>query len=126
MGLREKLLARRELKRERVEVPGLDEPVFVRQMSPREKDDYEAGRYDFSGKRPKLDFTNTRASLVAACACDEGGKLIFSERDIDALGEVSPEVVEALFAAAQKLNGLGGKDEENELKNGQPSSSPTA
>lgn len=129
MGLREKLLARRGLKRERVEIPGIDEPVYVRQLSPREKDEWESSRWNQSGKRVRLDFTNARARLVAMATVDQAGKQVFTMADVAALGEAEPDMVEALVDVALRLSKLTAKDdeagEEGHLKNGLASGSPT-
>lgn len=54
------------------------------------------------GKMPD----NWMEMIVAASACDEFGKLIFSDDDVAALSNKNAVVLEKLFTASIELNGL--------------------
>lgn len=54
------------------------------------------------GKMPD----NWMEMVVAASACDESGKLIFSDGDVAALSNKNAVVLEKLFTASIELNGL--------------------
>ena len=65
----------------------------------------------------KVTTDNIRAKLVASCLVDEQGKLLFSEADIEKLGNKNAKVLDQIFAVAQKLNGIGNAEVEELAKN---------
>ena len=64
----------------------------------------------------KLD--NVRAKLVCRCVVDgPGGGLIFSEADVEALGNKSALELQRVFDVARRLSGLTDEDVEELSKN---------
>lgn len=93
-----------------VAVPELGGDVIMRGMTGVERDVFEMSCFEGRGKKRDWNMRNMRAKLVAFCCIDEQGKRIFSDHDVEALGEVRADVVDRLFGIAQKLSGM--KDED--------------
>lgn len=114
---REQILAAMDLKIESVDVPEWGGTVYVRNMTGRARDQFESSRYKLIGEKIEILHQNTRAALLAASLCDSKGTLMFSEKDVEALGEKNGAVLDRLFDVAQRLSGLRQKDAEEKLKN---------
>jgi hypothetical protein len=97
-----------------VEVEEWGGTVLVSTMSGSAKDRFDAS---VMGKNGGVNIVNIRAKLVAACLVDDEGNLLFSEADINKLGKKSCTALDKVFAAAQKLNGIGNEEIENMAKN---------
>jgi hypothetical protein len=91
--------------------------VFVREMSARERDDYEASLVTGKGKKTEVNFKDMRAKLAAATCCDADGTLIFRPEDVEWLSAKPVKVLNRICDAARKLNGLNEDDEEDTVKN---------
>lgn len=90
-----------------VQVPGLSGGVLVRGMTGFQRDAYEASLFSGKGKNRDINMKNVRAKLVVACACDiESGARIWSDADVDVVGQLPARVLNPMFAAAQKLSGI--------------------
>jgi hypothetical protein len=100
---RETILARTELGRQEVPVPEWGGSVYVREISGRDRDRFEASLVDKS--KPEM-FDNARARFVAIVACDAAGKPLFSDADVAQLGELSAAALDRIFDAGRKLNGM--------------------
>ena len=94
-----------------VDVPEWGGKVRLMTMSGLARDRFEAS---FQGGN---DMKNIRARLAAATIVDENGSLLFSEKDVSALGEKSGAALDRVFEAAQKLNRIGERDIEELSKN---------
>lgn len=128
MGLRDKILkAKGRLRREPVEVPEWadlleGEKVYVRELTGRERDEYEAERVKVTfGPRGRvsqeINLRNLRARLVVRTLVGEDGKRVFSEADAAEVGELGGAVLDRLFDVAQRLSGLSKDADEALLKN---------
>jgi hypothetical protein len=115
---RDAFLAATTLPTEMVPIPELGGVVQVRGLSAAGRDTFEKSMWVKKGKARELNMANIRARLVALCVVDESGQRTFSDEDVEALGQVRADIVDRLFAVAQRLSGLGDQDVE-EL--GQPS-----
>lgn len=100
---------------EKVDVPGLDAPIYVKGMTGRERDSFESSCFAQQGKTREFTAENLRAKLLARTVCDADGKRLFTDFDVQTIGELPAEVVDVLFSKAQELSGIGSKDME-ELK----------
>lgn len=90
--------------------------VFVREMSARERDIYEASM--FKGKKTKvLNLIDGRAKMVVAVACDADGNAIFQPEDVEWLTLKPVGFINRIFAAASELNNFTEEDEEELVKN---------
>jgi hypothetical protein len=87
-------------------------------LSGTERDRFEMSAFrDENGKRV-VDTLYLRARLVALCLVDDDGRRLFNDEEITQLSDELPaSVVNTLFAAAQKLNGLDAGAAEEAEKN---------
>lgn len=123
---KQQILAAQDVLFEDVPVPEWGGAVRIKGMSSRERDDYElASMSDLSGLDPndkellnkmKERMDNIRARLVAFTAVDEAGNLLFTEADLEALGRKSAAAMQRCYEAAQRLNGIGEKQQEALVK----------
>jgi len=81
--LRERILAAPDLHRELVEVPEWGVSLYVRVMTARERDAFEAQQLTLARQDRGTD--NIRARLVVLTAVDEQGARVFGDADADAL-----------------------------------------
>jgi hypothetical protein len=106
---------------------GNEEFVYVRQMTGRERDQFEQSlvkeKKDADGKivdyeRSLEDF---RAKLAVCTMCDEKGVAILKIGDYPILSQhMSARRLETIVNEAQKLNKISDKDKENLTKNSNP------
>ena len=75
---------------------------FVREMSARQKEKYEA----FLTENVGSDCGLLRASLIVATVCDADGVLQFEPSQLNLIADLPSSVVTPLFDAALKLNGM--------------------
>ena len=118
---REALLQKDALKIEKVELTrGF---VFVREMTAKDKDDWEQSilkqKTNSKGSvQYETSLEDFRAKLAVATVCDEEGKLLFKPQDIKLLNAaMSASNMEKIVDAAQRLNAITEKDREEILKN---------
>ncbi len=125
----EDILKAEDRKIETVPVPEWGGEVLVREMSGLERD-----RFDISVRdaNDNLNLQNYRARLVAACACDAAGKLLFTPFQAQDLGQKSSLILMRIFRVAQKLNGMSQeavadakKDSSETASGASPSDSPS-
>lgn len=113
-SLREKILAAHDVPEEVVAVPEWDVTLTVRGLTVREQERFYRS---LQAKQPKgrkgkadsdIETDGFAAKLLVLTVYDEAGKdRVFEEGDAAALLEKSSRPVQRLFAAAQRLNGLG-------------------
>ena len=85
--------------------------IYVREVS-------ALARGKFESANEEADFNATiRPRWVAMTACDEQGDLLFDDGDIEAIGQMPLSIVNAIFDAALRINGLG-KEAQKSLGNG--------
>lgn len=82
-----------------VSVPEWGGSVHVRPMSGAHRDRMEAQVNKDAGD-------NVMARIVAATACDDTGKLLFSDADASKLGEKSAHALKRVYDAAVEVNKL--------------------
>lgn len=136
MGLltREDLLTKEKLDIVKVEL-GEGKFVFVRQMTGRERDQFEQSmlKKHRDAKGNVLSYEQVtedfRAKLAVCTVCDEEGKLLLRTTDIAALSSnMSAKTLETIITKAQELNKITEEDKENLVKNsevGQADNSPS-
>lgn len=120
---REKLLAKERLELRKVDL-GNGEFVYVRQMTGRERDNFEQslvkeikdGKGVMQGYEKSLE--DFRAKLAVCTVCDETGDLILGFKDYTVLSKnMSAARLEAIVEVAQELNSITSKDREDLVKN---------
>jgi hypothetical protein len=111
MITRDSILSTTDLNREPVPVPEWGGDVFVRTMTGRERDAFEASC------NGGADMDNIRARLLVRCLCDEHGNRLFTDGDTEALGNTPAAPLVRLFAVAQRINKLSKQDFDELSKN---------
>lgn len=115
------ILAANDLMVEEVGMPEWGGVVLVRGLTGAERDAFEQSvmRVDGTGKRRKVrtDLANFRAKLVAKCVVDEAGRRVFSDDQVEALGEKNAAALERVFVVVQRLSGMSQEDVEELTKN---------
>lgn len=104
------ILTADDIKRELVPVPEWGGDVWVRGMTGAERDKFESGIVEQRGKDQSLNMANIRAKLASMTICDDTGKRLFSESDVQALSQKSASALQRIFAVAQRLSGIGEDD----------------
>lgn len=97
MLTRQQILEANDLPREEVQTPEWGGSVFVRTMNGKERDAFEV-RHRQDGDK------NWRARFAATIICDEKGAPLFTEADVEALGEKSWAVLDRIFDAGTELS----------------------
>jgi len=115
---RKKLLTREKLEIVRVDV-GDGDWVYVRQMTGRERDQFERSLFDVTDdNQPQRRLENFRSKLAVSTICDEQGVLLFTMKDVDALSDsISARRLEMIVSKAQQLNKITEEDKEKLVKN---------
>lgn len=108
---RDQILGAEDRKYEDIHVPEWGGTVRVRALSGVERDAYEAGIVQLRGDGTRrFTLQNARARLAALSICDVEGNRVFTEQDVQALGEKSAAALERVFDAARRLSGLSDED----------------
>lgn len=109
---KEQILAAKDDRITSVEVPEWGGTVCLRAMSVGERDRYEN---EFIKNKDK-GVDNFRTKFLAATICDEDGKLLFSQQDVQELSKKSITVMQRLWNESMKHNALGNDDVEELAK----------
>lgn len=125
---RDAILAAPDLPLEVVEVPEWGGSILVRGMTGTERDAFERESIARKGKSVEVNLENLRARLLARTIVDDNGSRLFTDSDIALLGSKSAAALDRVFAAAQRLSGIGQDDVEDLSKNSAsgPSGSSTS
>lgn len=111
---REDILAASDLKRELVEVPEWGGSVYVRAMTGTERDSFEESiieiRQNGKGVSAKPILAAMRAKMCARCMVGENDERLFTDTDVEALGQKSAAALDRVYAVAQRLNAMGEAD----------------
>jgi hypothetical protein len=86
-------------------------------MSGTERDAFESETYTLNGKNVQINRANFRARLLVRCIADADGNRLFADRDAAALGECPSDLLDRVFAVAQRANGMTPADVESLTKN---------
>lgn len=102
---RDLILAASDLRFETVETPewGEGAGVRVRSLTAIERDNWDKSTYQ--GKK-EVNLIGYKARFCVLTIVDDSGVQLFAEGDADALAKKSAAVIERVFTAAAKLNGL--------------------
>jgi hypothetical protein len=108
---RDAILNETDVKSQDVSVPEWGGLVVVRGMTGRERDEWEATLVTMRGKSMLANMANARAKLVQRTIIDpDTQSLMFTEGDIEALGNKSASALQRVFDVARKLSGLTEND----------------
>jgi hypothetical protein len=123
---REEIFGANDFTIKKIPVPEWGGNVYIRNLNGKERDAFEASCITTNGTKREVNTINMRARLVARSICDAEGAALFTEADVNALGEKSAAALDRIFAAAQELSGLGAQDVENLAKNSEPDQSESS
>lgn len=110
VSLREQILSAQDIPTREVEVPEWGLTVTVRGLSGGARDAIEATYTAADGSLDRERFGNFRAAVVAKAIVDEEGDRVFSDADVEALGEKSSLAIGRIFEAAMALSALRPED----------------
>lgn len=79
---------------------------FCRLLSAGERDAWEASLNDDGKVNPK----DLRAKYLVLCLCDESGRPLFRDEHIEALTKKLAKLIDPIFDACMKINGVSKKD----------------
>lgn len=114
---REQILNAKDIETEVVSVKEWGGEVLVKGLSGKERDEFERSIVETRGKKVLLKMVNVRARLASLSIVDESGDRVFTESDVEKLGEKSASALERVFSVAQRLSGLSNEDVEDLEKN---------
>lgn len=107
---KKEILGAPDICKELVAVPEWGGEVWVKGLTGAERDKFESGILQQKGKSQQLNLANVRAKLASFSICDEEGKRVFSDEDVQALSQKSAAALQRVFGVAQRLSGLGEED----------------
>lgn len=107
---RDTILAVDDRTYEDVEVPEWGGTVRLRSITGAQRDAYEQSLIEQRGSSRRMNMRNARAKLIVLCAVDEGGRPLFTEDDVRALGRKAAKPLDRLFDACRRLAGLSEDD----------------
>lgn len=107
---REAILGAADIVTEAIEVKEWGGSVLVRGLTGSERNDFEASLIVGKGKDSKMNMKNATAKLCALSMVDNGGKRIFTQADVEALGAKAGSALSKVYAVASRLSGLSEDD----------------
>jgi hypothetical protein len=124
----EDILNADDIQLERVPVPEWGGDVFVKATNGKEFSGLQAQIIERKGNNQRVNLENIQAKLVAICVCDESGKRLFNQKQVDLLAGKSSAALQRVFKVAQRLSGLGDDEIEgltDDLKENPTEDSPS-
>ncbi len=103
---KQQILAAKDIETKDIEVPEWVGSVRIRGLNGAERDEFEQSMVERRGKRYEANLRNARARLVALSVVDADGARLFSEADVNALGNKSASALNRVYEAARDLSGL--------------------
>jgi len=107
---RDEILQASDIQTELVPVPEWGGDVYVKGMTGAERDKFESSIVEQRGKESRMNMANVRAKLASLTICDENGKRLFTEQDVQALSQKSASALQRVMIVAQRLSGIGDED----------------
>src|SRR5215472_11906275 len=91
---------------EEVSVPEWGGSVMVRGLSGTERDKFEAAITIQNGSKATVNLRNFRAKLVVLSTYDNDGNRLFTDADVEKLGQKSASAIQRIFKVSQRLAGM--------------------
>lgn len=114
---REDILNVKDIMTKTVSVPDWGGSVIVKGLTGAQRNAFEQSLIKGQGKSAKMNLDNAMAKLVALTIVDADGKRLFSQADIEALGQKSGKALAQVYTVASELSGLTEDDVEELTKN---------
>jgi hypothetical protein len=100
-----------------VDVPEWGGTVYVRELTARERDDFESGCVVIKGDKQTPNLRNYRGRLAALVIGNDKGGRLFEDDDADQLGELPAAALDKILDVARKVNGMTREATEEAEKN---------
>lgn len=108
----DEILNASDLEFEIVPVPEWKGKVRVKGLMGAERDAFESSLMVGKGKQQRIDTQNIRAKLCARAIVDKDGKRLFTDEQIDKLGQKSAAALDRVYEVAARLSKISEKDVE--------------
>src|SRR6266540_2523606 len=95
---------------EEIHLPELGGYVWVRGLTGKEREDYEASVMQRRGGQLVPNLTNARAKLIVISLVDADGKPMFYEHEVLELGSIPARTLQRIWDKACELSGLSESD----------------
>jgi len=105
--LRERILSKEDLSKEKVQVPEWEVTLYVKTLKGFERDAFEAS---IQSQKGKVNLRGLKARFVILTTVDESGAQVFEQNDLSALNQKSCRALDRLWQAGAKLNGMRDDD----------------
>lgn len=112
----ESILASDDTQMELIDVPEWGGTVWIKGLTGKDRDAFEASMIKGRGKTARIDSDNTRAKFCARVMVDEEGETLFKPGDVEALGRKSGRALDRVYEKGMILSGM--TDEEVETLEG--------
>ena len=109
MLTRDQILSSGKLKTEVVDIPEWGGEVTVTELTGRERDAWEAS---IMSDGDKVNMENVRAKLAVRTVVGKNSKRVFTDEDIEVVGNLSAAALSKIFNVASRLSGLTTSDVE--------------
>lgn len=104
---KEQILSADDKTREKIDVPLWGGEVYVQSIGGGDRELFELEFSVAAAKGLPFEKANVRARFLAACLCDQDGRLLFNAEDVEALGVKSNVVLCELFDVAKRVSKFG-------------------
>lgn len=109
MGIREDILAKKDLGEKSLHIPMWDITVCIRVLTTEEREKVETWFRKADGETGS-GVSNIREKIAVLVCTDENGNKIFKEDDVDELAVKSSLALDLIFETAMKVNCIGQKE----------------
>ena len=103
-------------RREAITLAGVGE-CFIAEMTGAERDDYESEQFKQNGKSVEINRKNARARLIVKTVVDADGNRIFTDSEVEAVGNRPASLLDPIFEKSLQVNGFSKKDVDELVKN---------
>lgn len=93
-----------------LEVPEWGGTVRLKSLTGNQRDQYENSIVSQRGKTTQVNLQGIRARLCSLCIVDETGKRLFTDAQVQRLGQKSAKGLDRVFEVCQSMNGLTDTD----------------
>jgi hypothetical protein len=115
---KQEILSALDIEEKTVSVPEWGGDVLVRGLTGKQRDAFEKSLLTGKGKNREVNTDNARAKLLTLCVIDpETKKPLFSQGEIEALGNKSGRALSRVYDVATELSGIGEEEIEELTKN---------
>ena len=115
---KEQILHAQDIEEKEVPVPEWGGKVLVRGLTGKQRDIFEKSLIEGKGKDRQVNLENARAKLVSLTVVDpKTKKPLFSQKDVELLGEKSGRAINRVYDVASELSGIGEAEIEELTKN---------